>query len=487
MNLPNLRTPVLIATIVLCCLFHNALAAQETSTFHSTSSLVLVDVIAQNKKTGEPITQLKREDFQVFDQSRMVPLRSLDIGTNQIRPLALWFVVICPERNWKDQGSSFFKGKSDLLRPAFKSLNQNDMVAVAHWCDNGDVQIDLAPTRNREVPLLTLEQVLQTPAIDHPSPAPLGQLALQRMIQLIGDNARRTLPQPLPVVLFIHGDETDLPNKQAQQMLEGVLGTSAIAYGLNNGMILVHRSVLGSDEQFNLVHFMAARSGGQVISVKHDGYAEALTKIIDELHFRYDVGFAPATVDDKYHDLKVELTDAAKHQYDDIVLRYRAGYVPASRVGGFAGFNVPLLTDADAGAALRNAVKSPIAYADISFEVAAKMESDSPPTVHITVNVDSSDLAWNVLESGERRGEVMIVMAPLSEKGEPIEAIVKQFETKEPIQHEGSSKIAFSFSASVPANAPRIRFVIRDSETGRIGIQDFSREQLFPPTGGVAP
>ncbi len=476
-----------ISLVVLFGLFlgftNFTVTAQERPTFHSSSSLVLIDVIAQDKKTGASFDQLKLDDFEVFDNDHPVKLTSLDQGDMQMRPLSLWFVVICPEREWIDEGSGFFKDKVPLLTPALAHLNQDDTMGVAHWCDNGSVGLDLAPTKNREAPLLVLEQVLQTPAIEHPWPAPLGQIALERMMQLIGDNARRTIPQPLPAIVFIHGDQTDLPEARARQMAEGLLATSAIVCGFNNGVTYIgDRAVLEDGNRFHVIHFMATETGGQVIAAKHESYADALARIVDELHHRYDLGFVPPAVDGKYHSLKVKLNGEARHKYSNLILRYRAGYVPALRTGHFPGFDEPLLTDADVGYALQHALKSPIPYADISFEVTAKTASAQATSATFTLSVDGAGLTWGDLPNGERGEQVMIVAAALSTTGEVIGTMVKKFEVMEPTGTERSSHklIAVSFSGNVPKDASRFRFIIRDSQTGRIGIKDSTREQLFP-------
>ena len=474
-----------ISWVVLCGLllgFTNfTVAAQEMPTFHSSSSLVLMDVMAQDKKTGASFEQLKLDDFEVLDNGHPVKLSSVDQGDIQMRPLSLWFVTICPELGWIDQGSGFFKDKVPLLKPALAHLNPDDTMGVAHWCDNGNVALDLAPTKNREAPLLVLEQVLRMPAIEHPWPAPLGQVALESVMHLIGDNARRTIPQPLPAIVFIHGDQTDLPQVEARQMAERLLATSAIVCGFNNGAIDFGGSPIVPHELFNVIHFLAGETGGQVIAAKHESYADALARIVDELHHRYDLGFAPPAVDGKYHNLKVKLNEEARHKYSDLILRYRAGYVPALRTGRFPGFDEPLLTDADVGTALVHALKSPIPYADISFEVTAKTASAQATGATFMLSVDGAGLTWGDLPNGGRSEQVMIVAAPISATGEVIGTIVKKFEVREPPGTEPSSHkpVAISFTANVPKEASYFRFVIRDSQTGRIGIKDSTREQLF--------
>ena len=65
-------------------------------TFHSSSNLVLVDVIARNAKNDLPDKTLKRDDFQIFDNGHSVSIETFDSGAQfTSRPLAIWFVVQC--------------------------------------------------------------------------------------------------------------------------------------------------------------------------------------------------------------------------------------------------------------------------------------------------------------------------------------------------------------------------------------------------------
>lgn len=68
---------------------------QPAPTFHASSFLVLLDVIAQDPKTGLPLDNLGREDFRVFDNNILVPIATFDTGKHyETRPIALWLVVI---------------------------------------------------------------------------------------------------------------------------------------------------------------------------------------------------------------------------------------------------------------------------------------------------------------------------------------------------------------------------------------------------------
>src|ERR1700693_2289847 len=117
----------------------------QTPTFRVHSSLVLVDVISQDPKNGLAIRDLKKEDFRLFDNRHEVGISTFDAGARyDTRPIAVWLVAICNENGLpKFVASAEFLGQEPLLRPALDHLEPHDMVGVAHWCDNGDSQLDL--------------------------------------------------------------------------------------------------------------------------------------------------------------------------------------------------------------------------------------------------------------------------------------------------------------------------------------------------------
>jgi len=183
-------------------------SSDQTLTFHASSSLVLLDVFTLDPKTGLPLNKLKREDFQVIDNGYPVSLAAFESGAlYDARPVALWLVPLCNMKDWGDLGSGLFLGKAPLFRPALDHLDKHDTIAVAHWCDNGESTIDFPPTHDSGKALDALEVALQQRDFNHPvctaqreaSPCLKGEHALQRVLQLILENAHQTKPQPVPL------------------------------------------------------------------------------------------------------------------------------------------------------------------------------------------------------------------------------------------------------------------------------------------------
>jgi hypothetical protein len=98
------------------------LSAQQLSmpapTIRVQSSLVLVDVFSQDRKSGLPTRDFNKEDFRLFDNGREVRITTFDAGERyDTRAITLWLVVICNEGGLPKLGASAeFLGQESLFR-----------------------------------------------------------------------------------------------------------------------------------------------------------------------------------------------------------------------------------------------------------------------------------------------------------------------------------------------------------------------------------
>jgi hypothetical protein len=308
--------------------------AEHAPTFRSTSSLVLVDVVAQDPKTGLPLNPLRREDFVVADNGQQVRIETFDNGAHfETRPIALWMVAICNEKNRGATGSGSFAGKERLFRPALDVLDKLDLVGVGHWCDNGQAQLDLLPTEDRDEAIRTLKKVLHPIKFVPPPPGQLrrGELALQMLFRMIIDDAHRRNPEPLPVVLLLHGDYTRMPVEGVDGLLDDFLETSGIAFGIKDARLPDRGlGLLGNGEQGSIFHYIVQGTGGEYFSVPPGLYSAALQNILSRLHARYELGFKPLALDGKRHTLMVQFAGSAQEQYKSVRLLYRPEYIPTA-------------------------------------------------------------------------------------------------------------------------------------------------------------
>jgi len=314
---------------ILCLAIAAMAASAQVPTIRVQSSLVLVDVISQDLKSGLPVRDFKKEDFRMFDNRHEVRITTFDAGADT-RPITLWLAVICNEGGLIG-ASAEFAGKESLFRSALDHLEKHDTVGVAHWCDNGETQLDLLPTEDRDTPIGVLAESLNpipfqggTDATDQ-----VGEETFRKMIRLIIRDAYRKNPKPLPVIVFLHGDHTGQPRHELDQLVDDFLETSGIVFGIRDDRSAVLHFLIG--EQAKIMHYMAKHTGGQYFSAPPSGYANALEAILTQLHFRYELGFIPPAIDGKRHELRVELTKKAKEQHKRVRLRYRPEYIPVPK------------------------------------------------------------------------------------------------------------------------------------------------------------
>jgi hypothetical protein len=217
-----------------------------------------------------------------------------------------------------------FAGQINLFKPGLKYLEKQDTVAVAHWCDDGQSKLDLLPTANVEQATTTLEQVL-APTRDASHSDRLGELALQKTLQLIIDDSRASKPEPLPVVIFLYGDWSGMNRSEANHFVDELLETSAVAFGVRDRRSPHIWFLIG--EQKEVAHYIATETGGQYLEATPDTYSAALQEILLQLHFRYELGFKPEMLDSQRHGLRVTLADTVKSEHKGVRLRYRTAYV----------------------------------------------------------------------------------------------------------------------------------------------------------------
>jgi len=323
------RIAILCAALLISALYPKHTGAQQSDvTFRTATNLVLVDVVALNN--GLPEKNLKRDDFRLLDNGVPVPIKTFDSGAEfKTRPLALWFIVLCNMQGHFDEtyGSGLFRGETHLLQPALTHMEKQDAVGVAHWCDDGQSKLDLPPTSNAEEAVTALEHILE-PVPDTESHDRSGELALQRTMQFIIDATRSSKPEPLPVLIFLYGDHSGMPKSEANHFVDELLETSAIAFGIRDSRS--HHMIFLIGEQKEVAHYITDQTGGQYLDAAPGTYATALDEILQQLHFRYELGFQPPVLDGKRHKLVVKFTDPAASRYKTVRLRYRAAYVPVA-------------------------------------------------------------------------------------------------------------------------------------------------------------
>lgn len=455
---------------------------QQSPGIKTTISLVLVDALAQEKKSGAPIPDLQQDDFLLRDNGKTVAITSFNRGKDQkLRPIQLWFVLMCNEQvhsqmggrrraqveSTEQWGVSFMAGRTGDLRPALEHLNAGDTVGVAHWCDDGQSEIDVPPSGEYGPALEVMDQIARRKAVMIEQDS--GSDARAEVTGLINNMASSAFPEPFLAMIFIGGKQTGNQAGNSGDPWSGFMEVSSMDFGAgnsSNGTESLEFAVKGSD------------------------YINRLGTYLDNLHIRYEIGFAPNPDAKKLqHKVSITLTKGAKEKYPDAVLRYRDVYSDAA-ASEKAELAKHLTNWKELDSRMREAVKSPTDLKDLKF-IAEKTSGAPGGREQFLVRIPQNDLTWKTLPNGDRRCVVMAVVASYSAKGQPALIMVKQLEIVEQFDRLPTLKdkpVMLSLRVNVGKSAAKVRVLVRDVATGHIGAQDIQmaeeRHQESAKAGG---
>jgi hypothetical protein len=301
------------------------------------ANLVLVDGVAEQEDPNTHglslVTDLKKEDFKLYDQRKEVAIQSLSAGAGT-RPIALWLIVQCNDGSPADFGSNFIKPILQDLKTPLQHLAQRDVLGVAHWCADGSAKVDMAPGTDVDAALSAVDQVLG-PKVANTSDRAAMQ-AMLHMVNMAVESTRNTKPgsgsdQPyMPVFLFLNGDQGGTDSREANTIIEALMESSGMVFGL--GEVDMHHDVLedvGSGQTYNQIHYYCRTTGGQFYSTTQTNlFAPTLDYIISQLHARYTLAFQPAKIDGKPHELRVDLNKEAQSRFPKTTPRFRIECIP---------------------------------------------------------------------------------------------------------------------------------------------------------------
>jgi Ca-activated chloride channel family protein len=277
--------------------------------------LVLVDVAVEGGD-GQLVTGLTREDFEISTGGAARPIESFASGSELPLTLAVLFDISASmdstlKRNVIRSGVE--KGFVDRLAP-------RDRVHIG-WFGR---QIVIGPpiAANPRALIAAVRRALDPRDADRLGPSPIWDAVDAAVAALAQADGRRA------VLLVTDGRGTGNRHSPEEVALRAALSGVAV-------------SVLGEDFEMTLrqdgntgvrvrpgvaLRYIASATGGLYVS--DDGAAPApgplLVRLLDDLHGRYTLGFAPTVRDGKAHTLDIKVTRPG------VTLRARRTYVAPS-------------------------------------------------------------------------------------------------------------------------------------------------------------
>jgi len=258
-----------------------SLAAQEP-TFRSGSRVVpsYVTVVDANNRL---VTDLARDDFEVFDNGRP---QEITIFDNEVRPFTA-VVMLDTSVSMTDRLKDLYAGAEQFLL----RLMPHDKAAVGAFNDKIEFASGFTSDRNSLVSgLKHLDFGNQTRLYDavHASLDELEKVEGRKVILLFTDGA-------------------DFGSRQGSgKALERARDAEVMIYGIGLETEFFNGQMVVRSKPDSILNRFAAETGGGYFDLKKDAdLNSSFTRIAQELRSQYLLGFSPAALDGKVHRLEV--------------------------------------------------------------------------------------------------------------------------------------------------------------------------------------
>jgi Ca-activated chloride channel family protein len=281
---------------LLIALATGILAAQQPTFKSGTEVVSLFVTVADAQRRLVP--NLMKEDFEVFDNDK---LQSIVYFDNSVQPIT---VIVMLDTSGSMTGSiSLLKAAAEqfLIR-----LLPEDKGRVGAF--NDKIQISSHFTSNRD------ELVSDVKDLDYGNGTRLWDASAVALDELKGVEGRRV------ILLFTDGDDTEsktrlgtvLDRARAEEVMIYAIGLESNYF---NGQRMVR-----SKPDSGLRKIADETGGGYFELEKTSDLAPTFTRVAQELHSQYVMGFAPTQLDNRVHKLAVKvkqpgLTARARRSY----------------------------------------------------------------------------------------------------------------------------------------------------------------------------
>lgn len=321
---------------------------------------VFIDTLVRDRKTNEPVRDLRPEDFQVLDDGRPRKLSYFTREGDSRRPLALLLFIDL----WTPYGRQHLKSEDAMRRlaSALAKLAPEDEVAVAAtWIEEGDPPGTPVPTvrmlggftRDRArtadalagIPELVMRQEKLVEEIAERRAQSSDDLLFD-VVWRLSDVAGRVVPLAARftnsqfVVVGLIADLFDLRKGEREEAVEMALRAGITFNGLVFKRSFASKVFIGALNKVFMgprglsVHaadYLAKETGGEVASVgRADDLAAGLERFISSLMARYNLGFnleEHERHDGRMHRLEVRINQSdPRHRKRKLQVRARRGY-----------------------------------------------------------------------------------------------------------------------------------------------------------------
>ena len=310
--------------------------AQDDPVFKVNSDLVLVDVQVVSKKTGRTIGDLKRGDFEIYEDGVKQDIAFFSQNT---LPLSIVFLFDLTES----------------VQPVLKPLGAGALEALQHLKPEDETAVMVYAATAQMVQDFTTDRKLTVDAIKQASEMKSEDEAFfnQGIFEAADALSRAKNPSSRRVIIWLTDNVPNIPSGGAAENLakKGLtLHTEADAFRrlFETGTVvssLLERSAMSNT--FLVLYsknplFAGARkhhppgdvfkyadqTGGQVMKSGKSEVAEKLADLIDQIRSRYSLGYrAPAAkAPGSFYEIKLKIVPEVARREGQIIVKAKRGY-----------------------------------------------------------------------------------------------------------------------------------------------------------------
>lgn len=286
--------------------------SQQAPVFRTTGDTVPVYVTVTDK-SDRLVPDLTRDDFQIFDNGKLQPLTLFDNSPQPVRLIVLLDV------------SGSMIGNLPLLRAAsmqlFLKLRPDDRARVGTFGKEIIISPEFSGDARALVAALPqeIDPEASTPlwhAVDDAITA-LSEVKERRVILVLSDG-KDSGPTKFGMKFYNQLDEVERA-RETETMIYAVGFQSRSARPMMGGNMA---AMMAADLPDPGLGTAAIETGGGYFEVRpRDDLSAAFTRVADELHSQYLLGFTPPARDGKAHKIEVKLPKK------DVKPRARKSYI----------------------------------------------------------------------------------------------------------------------------------------------------------------
>jgi Ca-activated chloride channel homolog len=277
------RLSPLTATLGLAVALSAALFAQQP-TFKSGTEIVSLFVTAADAQ-GRLVPDLTKEDFEIYDNDKP---QSIVYFENVIQPISV--VVMLDTSGSMTASISLLKQAAEQFLLRLLPADQGRVGAF-----NDKIQISAHFTKNRD------DLIGEVKELDFGNGTRLWDAVLTSIDELKGIDGRRV------VLVFTDGEDTASRARLSTTVDRARVDEAMVyAIGLESNYFDGQRMVRSQPDSG--LRKIADETGGGYFELKKTAdLAPTFTRVAQELHAQYVMGFTPAELDGKVHKLSVRI------------------------------------------------------------------------------------------------------------------------------------------------------------------------------------